>query len=359
MKSLKGSRTAENLLKACAGESQARNRYTFYASAANKEGFMQIQGIFADTADNESGFKIERRIGAGGYSQIAVVGAGVTNFTDVAATPGSTNTYRVRAFNALMDTPYSNEAAAKTPGVLLAPTLISTGSVWRFFDKTNDLGTSWRSNSFNDTTWSSGPARLGFGGDGEITKVASNKQWTTYFRRTFYLTDRTLITALGARLTRDDGVVLYLNGAEVWRDNMPAGIPSFLTLASTTISGADETNWLTNSLSPSALVTGWNTLAAEVHQSTNSSSDIGFDFELTGVARLPAPPVVTATRGGASLSLSWPAQASYFTLYATTNLAPPVVWRPATNTAILLSNQWAVTLPAATNGSRFYRLQTP
>ncbi len=53
MKSLKGSRTAENLLKAFAGESQARNRYTFYASAANKEGFMQIQGIFADTADNE------------------------------------------------------------------------------------------------------------------------------------------------------------------------------------------------------------------------------------------------------------------------------------------------------------------
>ena len=53
MKSLKGSRTAENLLKAFAGESQARNRYTFYASVANKEGYMQIQAIFADTAENE------------------------------------------------------------------------------------------------------------------------------------------------------------------------------------------------------------------------------------------------------------------------------------------------------------------
>ena len=53
MKSLKGSRTAENLLKAFAGESQARNRYTFYASAANKEGYMQIQAIFTETADNE------------------------------------------------------------------------------------------------------------------------------------------------------------------------------------------------------------------------------------------------------------------------------------------------------------------
>lgn len=53
MKSLKGTKTAENLLKAFAGESQARNRYTFYASIADKEGFKQIKNIFIETADNE------------------------------------------------------------------------------------------------------------------------------------------------------------------------------------------------------------------------------------------------------------------------------------------------------------------
>lgn len=53
MKSLKGTKTAENLLKAFAGESQARNRYTYYASAADKEGFKQIRDIFTETADNE------------------------------------------------------------------------------------------------------------------------------------------------------------------------------------------------------------------------------------------------------------------------------------------------------------------
>ncbi|CAM2791717.1 rubrerythrin [Hathewaya histolytica] len=53
MKSLKGTKTAENLLKAFAGESQARNRYTYYASIAKKEGFVQIQNIFLETADNE------------------------------------------------------------------------------------------------------------------------------------------------------------------------------------------------------------------------------------------------------------------------------------------------------------------
>lgn len=53
MKSLKGTKTAENLLKAFAGESQARNRYTYYASAADKEGYKQMKNIFIETADNE------------------------------------------------------------------------------------------------------------------------------------------------------------------------------------------------------------------------------------------------------------------------------------------------------------------
>jgi len=52
-KSIKGTKTEQNLLKAFAGESQARNRYTYFASAARKEGFEQIANIFAETAENE------------------------------------------------------------------------------------------------------------------------------------------------------------------------------------------------------------------------------------------------------------------------------------------------------------------
>lgn len=52
-KSIKGSKTEQNLLKAFAGESQARNRYTYFASAARKENFQQIANIFQETADNE------------------------------------------------------------------------------------------------------------------------------------------------------------------------------------------------------------------------------------------------------------------------------------------------------------------
>lgn len=53
MKSLKGSETEKNLLKAFAGESQARNRYTYFASEAKKAGFEQISAIFLETAENE------------------------------------------------------------------------------------------------------------------------------------------------------------------------------------------------------------------------------------------------------------------------------------------------------------------
>lgn len=53
MNNLKGTKTMENLMKAFAGESQARNRYTFYASVADQEGYKQIKAIFLETADNE------------------------------------------------------------------------------------------------------------------------------------------------------------------------------------------------------------------------------------------------------------------------------------------------------------------
>ncbi|NLE24809.1 MAG: rubrerythrin family protein [Clostridiaceae bacterium] len=53
MKSLKGTETAVNLMKSFAGESQARMRYTYYASVADKEGYKQIKNIFNETADNE------------------------------------------------------------------------------------------------------------------------------------------------------------------------------------------------------------------------------------------------------------------------------------------------------------------
>jgi len=167
-------------------------------------------------------------------------------------------------------------------------TLVPTGAIWKYLDNGSDQGTAWRATSFSDSTWPSGPAQLGYGDGDEATTVgfgpdANNKFITTYFRRAFSVANASAFNALTLRLLRDDGVVVYLNGAEVWRNNMPAtGEIGFSTPASVAIAGADETTFVQTTLSPSLLVNGTNVLAVELHQSGGTSTDISFDLQLIG-----------------------------------------------------------------------------
>ena len=92
MNSLKGTRTEKNILTAFAGESQARNRYTFFAKQAKKEGFVQISMVFTETADNESQHaKVLFRFLEGGEVEITaafpagVIGKTVDNLREAAA----------------------------------------------------------------------------------------------------------------------------------------------------------------------------------------------------------------------------------------------------------------------------------
>ena len=165
-------------------------------------------------------------------------------------------------------------------------TLVPTGATWKYLDNGSDQGTAWRASGFNDSTWPSGAAQLGYGDGDEVTTVgfgpdANNKFITTYFRRAFSVTNAGAFNALTLRLMRDDGAVVYLNGVEVWRTNMPTGTVGFSTPASVAIAGADESTFVQMTLSPS-LVTGTNVLAVELHQSGGTSTDISFDLQLIG-----------------------------------------------------------------------------
>ena len=178
--------------------------------------------------------------------------------------------------------------------ILVAPaaraadtTLVSTGSVWKYLDNGSDQGTAWRATGFNDSTWPSGAAQLGYGDGDEATTVSfgpdsNNKFITTYFRRAFSVTNAAAFNALTLRLMRDDGAVVYINGVEVWRTNMPTGTIGFSTPASVAIGGADESTFVQTTLSPSLLVNGTNVLAVELHQSGGTSTDISFDLQLIG-----------------------------------------------------------------------------
>jgi hypothetical protein len=92
------------------------------------------------------------------------------------------------------------------------------------------------------------------------------------------------------RLLRDDGVVVYLNGAEVFRDNLPPGPIGFTNLALVEIGKEGETDFLDVDLSPAGLADGSNTVAVEIHQVSPSDADVSFDLELIAVQ--PAAPVI-------------------------------------------------------------------
>ncbi|MSU19810.1 MAG: hypothetical protein EXS30_00255 [Pedosphaera sp.] len=183
---------------------------------------------------------------------------------------------------------------------------IATGSVWKYSDKGTDLSDTWRESKFDDSAWASGKAQLGYGDGDEATTVsfgpnANNKYTTTYFRRVFSVVNATSVASMNLRILRDDGAVVYLNGKEIFRSNMPEGDIAFATFASAVVSNDDETvNFFESGVDVGALVSGVNVLAVEVHQVNLTSTDISFDLDLTALLQ-PSnqTPVVSAGTVGA------------------------------------------------------------
>jgi hypothetical protein len=178
--------------------------------------------------------------------------------------------------------------------------LILSGDSWKFNDKGLDLGATWKSTVFDDALWASGISELGYGDADEKTVLSygansAAKYTTTYFRKSFAIADATLFTSYTLNVKRDDGLVVYVNGAEVSRLNMPLGNITSTTFASTAIAGLDESTWQPITLSPSSFVTGTNTIAVEIHQADLLSSDISFDLTLVGNTGIVNP--LTITRG--------------------------------------------------------------
>lgn len=171
---------------------------------------------------------------------------------------------------------------------------VTAGDYWKYDDRGIAPGSTWTALLFGDSAWREGLAKFGYGDNSETTTVSfgsnsSNKQITTYFRRRFYLSTPGDYTSLKASLLVDDGAVIHINGAEARRVNMPAGAINISTRAVNSISGSDENTFFEWDLDPAGLVTGENIIAVEVHQSSSSSSDLGFDMALRGSITSPPP----------------------------------------------------------------------
>ena len=168
--------------------------------------------------------------------------------------------------------------------------LLPRHAVWKYLDDGPEPDNAWRETEFDDSRWPAGPARLGYD-DGAVTTVRfgpdpSDKRPTTYFRRTFEVEKPLVFGMLKLRMQYDDGVVLYLNGTEITRPGMPAGDIRFDTWASNTQGRDNEQKFFDIDVPATSLRNGTNIIAAEVHQSSATSSDLGFDLEIEGVRHL-------------------------------------------------------------------------
>ncbi len=193
--------------------------------------------------------------------------------------------------------------------------LLPAGSTWKFSDATSAPPADWNQPGYDDAAWSTGPAQLGYGDGDEATTLsfgnnANNKTPSYYFRAQFTITDPATFSGLLARLVVDDGAVVYLNGHEIWRVNLPASpaVIAFGTLALSAVTGSGESAWNEWSFPANFLVPGQNTLAVEVHQSDAGSSDISFDFELQATRQgasqfFSSDPVITYTLGAEPTTL--------------------------------------------------------
>jgi hypothetical protein len=178
------------------------------------------------------------------------------------------------------ETPITNPEVNLVAGI----PFVNYGDVWRYNDKSVDLGTAWRAPAFDDGAWPQGPGLLGFENasvpaPGMRTPFTNSRQLTYYVRTSFVYNGSRNGVTLTIDQILDDGAVYYLNGQEIGRSGMPAGTVTFTTPASRTVSDAVEELGVI-AADGSALVNGTNVLAVEIHQANTGSSDVVFGMRL-------------------------------------------------------------------------------
>jgi lysophospholipase L1-like esterase len=244
--------------------------------------------------------------------------------------------------------------------------LIHGGEVWKYSDIGQDLGTNWSQPDYDDSGWASGPARLGYGDMAVLTMVSygpdtTNRYITTYFRHWFIVPGNVAYTNLNFRLSRADGAVVWLNGQEAFRSNMPAGSIAYTNLALSTIPTFFDPAHIfyPTNLAVLNLLAGTNLVAVEIHLHSVNRTSNGFDLELLGMGNFLPPPSLTIGLSGGNVLLSWPAtNAGGFTLYSTTNLAATGSWM-MTAAAVQTNDGQIIVTQAPDTSAKFFHLQRP
>ncbi len=176
------------------------------------------------------------------------------------------------------------EVTATEPAPPVEQVAVQTGSDWAWRFETGAPPADWKERGFDTSAWQTGPAVLGFGSTDIATNIdiagpATERPRAAYFSRTFNVDDASKAVKLNVKSFADDGVVIYVNGTEVARRNMPTGEITHLTFASSAHRWSFATaNPVEVEIPAELLVTGTNTIAAETHLNYRRTPDIGFEL---------------------------------------------------------------------------------
>ncbi|MBR6121131.1 MAG: Ig-like domain-containing protein [Prevotella sp.] len=174
-----------------------------------------------------------------------------------------------------------------------AATLKSAGSQWRYYDQGSLDEQNWTSPTYGESGWKTGQAPLGYAKDGIKTTLdygsdSNNKRPTAYFRTTVQLQQTPKAAdEFALNFTVDDGMIVYVNGKEAGRYNMPSGNVGYNSFASSYAPSNPDTG--TMPLAASLFRQGSNTIAVELHNNSANSTDLMWDASVTTTATLDNP----------------------------------------------------------------------
>lgn len=194
-----------------------------------------------------------------------------TDSTSVEVPRGGENRFFVRAVDAAGNRSATSsvyQAPAFGSADNSSPVLVDMGASWRYRDEASAAPADWAQASFDDSSWKTGAAPLGYGDRSIATQIASqgNRPVTTYYRTKFQVPDAADLKGVTVRYQADDGAVVYINGVEVHRTRMGNGIVSYSTRADSAPTYAAASAAPSEIFVPaSALNTGDNVIAVETH----------------------------------------------------------------------------------------------
>ena len=324
-------------------------------------------------------------VGADGTTPFAYqwrrAGVSITNATNSSYTLSAVTTNDNGAAFSVVVTNVSGSVTSATavltvdPGVIVSQTnlliAISTQS-WKYDQSGANLGTAWKETNFNDSAWSNGLALLGY----ETTPAVYPESFrtalnapdhggpiTTYYRTHFSLPSNLVSITLTSSNLIDDGVVYWLNGGYAGNLRVSTIPPGYLTQAS---SQPNEGAYELLTLPTTNLLAGDNLLAAEVHQSGTTSSDVVFGLSLQAVLSYrvgdtnpPVTQLIMPTPGSSLEELTF-ISVTFDKAVAGVNATDLLInGSPATNLLVVSDREYQFDFPQPSTGAVVVTWATP